>query len=486
MPATHLCPDILPPPPSRTPNFAEETAAWVQSEFASLDLGDERRNERFRIIVGDLAANPQASTPNACGPWKKTKAAYRLMNNLNVTVDPILRAHHDGLASRLKGQKVILAVHDTSTLNYTHHPGKTGLGPISANLHLRGFFVHPTMAFTPDRVPLGLIDIQQWVRDMEEFGKAKDRFEKDIKEKESRKWPRSFEATEAMAQRHPEILFISVSDRESDIYEFFEEAQGCRTKLLVRASWNRGVVDEGHAHLWEFMEAQEVRGTLEVRVARRKGKKERTALVEVRFAQVTLKPPRKKRWKPSLTLWAVYVHEPSPPPGEEPLSWMLLTALPVESFEDAVRCVEYYAVRFTIELYFKVLKSGCRIESRQYEDADDLIERCLPTYALVAWRILYLTTIGRSLPDLPCTALFEEDEWQALYCYVNNTTELPAKPPSLREAMIMVARLGGFLARKSDGNPGVKTIWEGLQKLKVITGAWVAFGPGRSVSARAP
>ena len=198
----------------------------------------------------------------------------------------------------------------------------------------------------------------------------------------------------------------------------------------------------------------------------------------MRFGAVTLRPPRHRRAEklPAVTVWAVYVVEAHPPTGREPLEWLLLTTCAVPTVETAVERVEWYGVRFGIEVWHKVLKSGCRIETRQLESAERL-QRCLPLYSVIAWRILYATLLSRTLPELPCTVLLALEEWQALYCAIHHTSTPPATPPSLRQAVRWIARLGGFLERRGDGEPGVTVLWKGFQHLADLTTMYCIMRP---------
>ncbi|OGP96743.1 MAG: hypothetical protein A2157_04545 [Deltaproteobacteria bacterium RBG_16_47_11] len=189
--------------------------------------------------------------------------------------------------------------------------------------------------------------------------------------------------------------------------------------------------------------------------------KARDAWIDVRFAEVTLKSPQRFRSGPSITVWAVYVREQAFKTVKSPIEWMLLTTVEVRTFQEAQKRVEWYSGRWGIEVYHRTLKSGCRIKDRQLETADRL-ETCLGVDMVVAWRIYYLTMIGRERPELPCTVFFKEIEWKALCCYVNKTPVPPEKPPSIGQVVFMVAGLGGHLGRKGDGFPGTQSLWRGL------------------------
>ena len=194
----------------------------------------------------------------------------------------------------------------------------------------------------------------------------------------------------------------------------------------------------------------------------------------IRFGAVELKAPKRKPGLGSVRLWAIAAEEVGAPAGVETIQWYLLTTVGVESLEQAVEKLRWYALRFQIEVYHRTLKSGCKIEERQLGQAER-IEACLGIDLVVAWRIAHLTKLGRELPEVPCTVYFEEAQWQAMLVYATGQAP-PAQPPSLREMVRLVAvHLGGFLGRKSDGEPGAETIWRGLQRLDDITRMWCAM-----------
>ena len=238
----------------------------------------------------------------------------------------------------------------------------------------------------------------------------------------------------------------------------------------MRANYDRLLV-EGQGQLWEKVRGQEASGIQEVRVPRRGTRPSRVARLEVRFAHVTLKPPQRKSALVEVPLWAVLAQEVDSPHHVEPLQWMLLTTCKVTSFDEATEKLSWYTMRWGIEVYHRTLKSGCKIEERQLGCADR-IEACLAIDMVVAWRIFHLAKLGRETPEVPCTVFFEEAEWKALLAYRTHNPEPPARPPTLREAIRMVASLGGFLGRRSDGNPGTKSLWIGLQRLDDLTSMW--------------
>ena len=459
-----------PPQPVVKP---EQASDWAEEEFGAAELGDERRKKRLLTIARDFYASPQANIPQACGSRAKTKAAYRFFEEKKNTMYQILTSHHETTLSRIKEQAVVLAVQDTTTLNYSTHPATQDLGLIASKQDgIIGLIVHDTVAFSVDGTPLGLVDVQCWARDPEDFGKKHLRGQLAIEQKESYKWLKSFKATAEAQKRCPETTIVSVGDREADIYELFKLAlsDGQGPKLLIRAEHNRFLAD-GQGHVWDYVAGLPLSGIQEVHVPRKKKQKARQAQLEIRFAQVHLKPPPGKEHLGELSVWAVLAEERDAPPGVTPLRWMLLTTLAVNSFEEAIEKLQWYCHRWGIEVYHRTLKSGCRIEQRQLGSADR-IEACLAIDMVVAWRIYHLTKLGRETPDAPCTIFFEDAEWKALVAYKTQNPIPPDKPPTLREATRMVASLGGFLGRKCDGEPGTITLWLGLQRLDDITDMW--------------
>lgn len=446
---------------------------WAEDEFGEADLGDRRLTNRLVKIVQDFYAHPQGSVPQACQTRAKTKAAYRFFDHPKMSMDKVLEQHYESTLTRVCQEPVVLAVQDTTSLNYSTHPATENLGPIGPSPDgVIGLLLHDTMAFNSDGTPLGLLDVQCWARDGDDFGKKKRRHELPIEQKESNKWLISFRKVSEAQTRCPETTFVSVGDRESDIYELFELAlsQSSGPKLLARACHNR-LLGEGQGHLWEKVTQQEISGIQEVMVPRRGNRPARVARLEVRFAEVSLKPPKRKPNFRELTIGAILAQEVDMPPDVEPIEWMLLTTCQVTTFDEAIEKLAWYAVRWGIEVYHRTLKSGCKIEERQLGHADR-IETCLSIDLVVAWRIFHLTRLGRETPDVPCTVFFEEAEWKALTAYITQKSIPPDRPPTLREAIRTVASLGGFLGRKSDGEPGTKSLWLGLQRLDDITTMW--------------
>jgi hypothetical protein len=368
----------------------------------------------------------------------------------------------------MASERVVLAVQDTTTLDYSQHRAAIGLGALKSAKQ-RGMVVHTTLAVTPERVPLGLLDQQVWTRSAATLGKRASRKDRMISEKESQKWLTSLQAASAAQARCAATRVVSVGDREADVYDLLLADRPVGVDLLVRASWNRRVEDE-HAHLWETLAAAPVLTTRSVEVPSRPGHLARTATVEIHAREVTLRPPKHRddEHLPPVSVTAVWVIEPNPPVETEPLAWMLLTTLPVTTPAQAHEVVDWYCCRWDIEVWHKVLKSTCKIEERQLETAQRL-HRCLALTSVVAWRILFATRLARAQPDLPCTDLLATHEWQALACRMLKSPTPPPDPPSRRQAVRWIAQLGGFPARASDGDPGPITLARGFLRLAELS-----------------
>ena len=451
----------------------KEPVDWSEEEFGGAELGDKRRVKRLEEIARDFYARPEGSVPQSCQSRAKAKAVYRFFDNRNISMEKILTSHYESTLGRIRKEKVVLAVQDTTSLNYSVHPATENIGLIgSTEDGPIGLLVHDTMAFTLEGTPLGLLDVQSWARNPADFGKKRYRHQLPIEQKESNKWLKSFASVQAVQKRCKDTLLVSVGDREADIYELFHTAlrDPHSPKLLVRASHNRLLAGE-QGKLLEYVAGQALSGKQVVAVPRKGNQRAREAMLEIRYTRVRLKAPSSKADGKDIRIWAVLAQEVETPEGVTPLKWLLLTTIEIQSFEQAVEVMGWYCLRWGIEVYHKTLKQGCKIEQRQLGNADR-IESCLAIDMVIAWRIYHLTKLGREIPDVPCTVFFEEAEWKALVAYKTKNPIPPKKTPTLREVMRMIASMGGFLGRKSDGEPGTKSIWLGLQQLDVMTEMW--------------
>jgi hypothetical protein len=310
---------------------------------------------------------------------------------------------------------------------------------------------------------------QVWARDPNDIGKRARRKQLPISQKESQKWLHSLDAVFTAHDCCPTSRLVSVGDREADVYDVLAAPRPAGVELLIRASWNR-CVKAPQRYVWDTVEAQPVAAQLCLHVPRRGPQPAREATLALRYCPVTLRPPqhRKAEGLPTVTLWAVQVCEVEPPAEVEPIEWLLLTTVAVETTDDAIERVQWYSCRWGIEVWHRILKSGCHLEARQFQKAERL-RRALALYSVLAWRIFYATMLARAVPDAPCSVLLEPDEWQALYCAIHRVPTPPAEPPTLGQAVTWIAQLGGFVGRRRRDRPGAEVMWRGFQHLGDLT-----------------
>jgi hypothetical protein len=457
--------------------------AWILEELDTVSLGDRRLEARLAKVLDRLASRPTVSIPAACRGWAETQAAYRFFANAAVTPESVLKPHRDATLQRIVQQPVVLLPQDTTELDFTSKKDKIkGLGPFNDDSRV-GLFGHPVLAVTPERLCLGLVHVPWWMRpDLEQGAQRK---HKAIEDKESVRWLEGYRQACAVAEAAPHTTVVSLSDREGDIYECFAaslpEAGRRKADWIVRVRHNRVVTVDGvKGPLWDRVAQSPVLGELRGEVPGKPDRKARQARLTVQSAPVRPRIPYRPQGKPAaVTFSAVLIREVDPPEDEEPLEWLLLTNLSASTFAEACRVVEYYLARWQIEVFFRVLKTGCHVDARQLETTDRLCP-CLTLLMIVAWRVLFVTWMGRTYPHLSCEVLFTTEEWQSVWTIVKRQP-LPQEPPTLAEFIGLVAGLGGHLGRKHDGEPGAQTLWLGMQRMHDFAHAWVIFGPNRKL-----
>lgn len=445
--------------------LTQEDDSWALNEMGAIKLGDKRLDRRVAQVLEQLGNQPTPSIPTACKGWAETLAAYRLFDNDKVTMEKVLAAHEKATVARIGQYAVVLCIEDTTEADYSNKKETKGLGSLTYETR-QGLLLHPTLAVTPDRVPLGCLRAFVWTRDPELYGKQKERRKTAIEEKESFRWIQGYRRVSQLAAEAPQTQLVYVADRESDIYELFVEAQtaqGHRADLLIRASRDRKLFDGGK--LWEQAGKSPALGTVEFDLPKRDKQPGRRVAQALRAAQVKLKAPyRADKKLPDIEVTVILAKEENPPSGVEPVEWMLLSTRSIATFDEAAQMMQWYLCRWQIEVFFHILKNGCKIEKLQLEHVDRL-KPAIALYMIIAWRVLYLTMLGRKCPNLSCDAVFDTEEWQAVYI-VTKRTHPPKQPPPLNEMIKMIASYGGYLNRKGDGEPGPKTLWIGLQRVR--------------------
>lgn len=453
----------------------------IAFELEGVDLGDKRLNARSVSVMEALAADPEASINAACGDWGDTLAAYRLFDNPSVEPEKILKPHLEKTRQRIQQHPVVLLIQDTTEFDFSRHAPQ-GVGCLDADYRF-GFYDHTYLAITPDRLPLGVVGGEQFDRSPESLGKAQQRRTLPIEQKESFRWLTGYRQATQLANSCPTTQIVSVADSESDIYDIFVDAQQSAggAEFLLRAKENRSTPERNPAagpavycKVRDEVRSSEVRVRRTIDLPQTPKRKARQAELEIRALRVTVRPPHARSHLPTVAYQVVLVEEVNGPQDDTDVAWLLITSLPIDSVEDILRVVDYYVARWMIEVYFRVLKTGCRVEKIQLETLSR-VKNCLAFYKIIAWRVLYLTYLNRECPSLPCTAVFAESEWKSVW-RVTKKKALPPKPPALAEFMPLLTQLGGYNNRPSEPPPGPQVIWTGIRRMTDFALAWIAFG----------
>lgn len=451
---------------------------WAQEEVASVDLGDQRLDARTAMLLSALGNRPNLSIPAACAGRAEMQAAYRFFDNEKVTFERVLAPHVDRTLQRMGEQEVVLLVQDSSEIELMRPQQEiVGVGELDGSR--QGLLLHAMHAYTPDGTPLGTVSAEylnrtEGVCHAPKPQKEQKRKQTPIEQKESMRWLNGLRQARQIAAQLPQVQCICVCDSEADIYELFAEPRcaeegGPAANWLIRACQDRALVVEGQdqpRHLRDALLAGPVLYELELLIRGREAKtavedrarcqtrQSRQATVKIRAATVTLRAPwRSDRKLPPVTVNVVLVREDNPPAGEEPVEWILVTTLPIDTLQQVRQVVEYYCVRWNIEILFRTLKTGCRIERRRFEHVDRILP-CLMMYLIVAWRTMFVCRMGRECPDADCQTLFEPSEWKAVWAAVHHKKP-PKKRPTLSQMVHLIARLGGYVEhpQKPAGSP---------------------------------
>ena len=427
--------------------------SWCEEEFKGIELGDERLNRRAVLLAERLAQKPSASIPGACESWAETAAAYRFLRNEEVSWDKVLAPHWQASQARMAQHRVVLCLQDTTELDYNGQQIE-GLGPLSYEAQ-RGLYLHPTYVVSPEREPLGVFNAWSWAREFKDADGHRGGL------CESSRWIESYERIAESAERLPQTRHVCIGDRESDMLELMVKARdlGYPADYLIRSQHNRTL--PGTGKLWERVMAQAPLGRIRFMLPAGRGRKSRTVEQEIRVERVQLSD----RAKGIIEVSCLVACEVNAPAGVKPVVWRLLTNRVASTLQEASELIDWYRARWEIELFFLILKEGCRVERLQLSSKERL-ESALAIYLVIAWRINRLMRLGRTVPELPADLVFEPDEWRA--AYILNKKPIPKKVPGLNEVIRLIARRGGFLGRKGDGEPGAKTLWLGLQEVAIF------------------
>jgi hypothetical protein len=458
----------------------------IARELDGIDLGDRRLNQRSQKIVTALAAHCGSSINAAMSGWADTQAAYRFFSNEQVTPDEILAPHVAATHDRIRQQATVLVLQDSTAFNFSAHPARDQ--QCLCEPTQRGFYQHVNLAVTPQRLPLGVLSIDSFDRSPEALAQPPQRRTRDpIETKESFRWLSGFRLCCDLAVRCPATQIVSIADREADLYDIFLEAQQVRGAVpnvhyVLRAHEDRSTPERDltrSRRTYHKVRTQVAVSPLRTRhvveLSATPQRPARQALLEVRALTVTVKPPNARSGLPAITHNVILVQEVDPPPEADAVEWLLLTTLPIETVDDILRIVDHYAARWTIEVYFRTLKTGCRVEQMQLETKSRQL-KCLVFYHIIAWRILFLTYQHRTCPHVACTSVLSNDEWKPVWCVVMKQP-LPKHPPTLSEFIPLLAQLGGYNRRRGERPPGPQPLWIGIRRMLDYSAAWLAFGP---------
>ena len=426
-------------------------------DFPRLDFGDVRRNERFVTIINNVSSQPGASIPKQNKSWYDTKATYEFFKNKDISIEGLKQTMMQYGATKIADEMTLLIVHDISNISYNDLQAD-GLGYLD-NKEGQGILCYSSIAATTEGLPLSLLYQHTWTRPFEHLGKSNKRKQRAFEDKESYRWYEGMSEVNTLLGN--KIHKIHIADREADVYELFFHAFESNTDLLIRARHNRSL--SNGSHLWDSIAGQPMAATVDLDIPDKTGKKKLKAEAEVRYHQVEiLRPQNNKDSYESVALTAIEIKEGGR--EQDIIHWKLLTTLEVNSVTDVLRCVKWYTHRWLIERFHYVLKSGTRIEELQLKDAESL-QKAIALYSMAAFRVMQLVYESRHHPEVSCTVVLTKAQWQTLYMLIHNSNQLPKKPPSLQQVIMWIGKLGGHLGRKSDGPPGLKTVWQGYQQL---------------------
>jgi Domain of unknown function (DUF4338)/Transposase DNA-binding/Transposase Tn5 dimerisation domain len=457
---------------------------WAEQEFGGAPLGDARLSRRLVDIAESKAEKPgQAFTGVAAGDWPAVKAYYRLIDHPDedaVNMRHMLEPHRERTVRRMKAQRTVLCIQDGSDLDYTSLAECEDLGVIGTNqtsARSRGLHLHTTFAVASNGLPLGVLRAQCVAPKLKSPEEKRPSWAIPIEEKETFCWIEGLRDTMDVAAEMPQTRLVNVCDREADFFEMMEEQRrNPSVDLLVRAHHNRGITAEPFK-LFEGVRQAAVQTKVQIPIPRQSArpklskKKARTKMpsrqaeLEVRYERIQLCPPKYYSGKDPIDVWIVHAVEASPPDAGKPVEWFLLTTWDVRSPEDAVQCLRWYCLRWRIEDFHRVLKSGCRIEQLAHNTAER-IRRAIAINLVIAWRIMLMTLLGRDPAELSAEILFSDIELRVLQAYAKKKRlHLPA---TLRDTVRLVARIGGYLGRKSDPEPGHQLMWRGYLELQLM------------------
>lgn len=454
--------------------------AWLDGELSGCSLADERLNKRLRKLLAQIGSAMGQSIPLVCQDWANAKAAYRFFSNERVSEADILAGHLQSTRDRtVANDGPVLVLHDTTEFSYQRekpeaigitkaiNSGRDKAGRLRAHT-VCGILMHSSLAVTTEGLPLGLAAVKFWTRKKFKgtaaLKKKVNPTRIPIEKKESVRWLDNLkQSTELLSDPG---RCIHIGDRESDIYELFCTAQEVKTHFLVRTCVDRLAGDGDHT-IADEMDEVAVKGLHRIEVRDGNGDPDE-AVLEIRYRRIRVLPPigKQKRY-PTLTLTVIHAEERGIPKNRKKIDWKLITDLPVQSRKDAIEKLDWYALRWKIEVFHKILKSGCRAEEAKLRTAQRLAN-LIAVYCILSWRVFWMTMLNRSSPDASPALALTEAEIGLLDHLVKDKDQKPLRRRTLSHYLTKIARLGGYLARANDPPPGNTVMWRGLSRLTDI------------------
>jgi hypothetical protein len=450
-----------------------EDKAWIDQELEGAYFQDVRLGKRLRTLLGLMANGIGQTIPLACQDWANTKAAYRFFSNPRISEEEILSGHFACTQARVGVVKQpLLVLHDTTEFCYYTSGESIGLVtalpfPSKREYRIRGLLMHSSLAVTTEGIPLGLLAIKFWTRKNFKGTNALKRTINPtripIEEKESFRWLENLRECTALTKQPANC--IHVTDREGDIYELFALAQELGTKFLVRTCVDR-LAEDGRTTVARLMNGAEVKGSHQIEIRDQDGNHDQATL-EIKYEQLRVRPPLGKRDDcPELILAVIHARENSKPRRRKRIEWKLITNLPVNSLESALEKIRWYAMRWKIETFHKILKSGCHAEQSKLRTTERL-SKLIAVFCILSWRIFWMTMVGRFNPQERPEAALTKTEITLLDKLISSEEDTDAGP-SVGRYLLKIARLGGYLARASDPPPGNMVMWRGVSRLTDI------------------
>ena len=432
---------------------------WAKTQFEGLNLGDKRLNKRAQLIAGNMMRKPSASINMQSENWSESKGAYRFFDSEKVSFQELIKPHTESVKFKANSLELVLAIQDTCYISYGHHPSVTDLGHIGAE-ETSGVILHNTLAVNPSSNHPSVIGVlDQWIHNRKDM--------KDDDWTETKLWQ---EASSRINIDVTKTKVVEVMDREGAVFDIMKHSLSLGHEFLIRTKSNKYVRSPFRRQIIEAGSKVTVVGHIEIEVQKKEGQKKRKAKLEVKYLSIEVPgPPGRK--DESINCNLVQVVEVNPPKNQEPLSWYLLTSVEVNSLEDALKVIEWYKYRWIIEEYHKCIKTGCNVQSKQLRSSFR-IENYLGIAGIIAVKLLKIRDLMRTNPDELASKVVDQLSLKIIKNYHKTDKEL-----TIKEFYILVAKMGGFLNRKSDGDPGWQTLWKGqLQLFWMVEGAKVLLG----------